>query len=60
VSLIDLIGEGVLVDPNRRLAFVVGVLFVITYLTSIPPALFLYGPVLDDADYTSVPAPTRA
>jgi hypothetical protein len=51
VSLIDLIGEGVLVDPNRRLAFVVGVLFVITYLTSIPPALFLYGPVLDDANY---------
>ena len=41
----------VLVDPNRRLAFVVGLLFVITYLTSIPPALFLYGPVLDDPNY---------
>ena len=38
-------------DPNRRLAFVVGLLFVITYLTSIPPALFLYGPVLDDPNY---------
>jgi hypothetical protein len=47
----DLIGEGVLVDPNRRLAFVVGLLFVITYLTSIPAALFLYSPVLDDPNY---------
>ena len=51
MRLIDLIGEGVLVDPNRRLSFVVGLLFVITYLTAIPPAFFLYSPVLDDPNY---------
>lgn len=38
-------------DSNRRIAFVAGALFVITFLTSIPAALFLYGPVLDDANY---------
>ena len=26
-------------------------LFLITYITSIPPVLFLYGPVLDDPRY---------
>ncbi len=28
-----------------------GVLFLITYITSIPPVLFLYGPLLDDPRY---------
>ena len=32
----------------RMIALVTGVLFVITYVTSIPPVLFLYVPVLDD------------
>jgi hypothetical protein len=35
----------------RRIATVTGVLFVITYLTSIPPRLFLYAPVRTDANY---------
>ena len=35
----------------QNIARVAGVLFVITFLTSIPPALFLYGPVLDDPSY---------
>jgi hypothetical protein len=38
-------------DSNRRLAFIAGALFLITYLTSIPAALFLYSPVLDHANY---------
>jgi hypothetical protein len=38
-------------DPMRRTALVVGVLFVITYITSIPAKLFLYAPFLDNADY---------
>ena len=33
--------------PTRRIAFVAGVLFIITFVTSIP-ALYLYQPVLDD------------
>jgi hypothetical protein len=36
--------------PPRRLALIVGVLFVITFLTSIP-ALILYDPVLNDPGY---------
>src|SRR5215218_10373534 len=37
-------------DSNRRTALVTGVLF-ITFLTSIPAALVLYTPVLDDANF---------
>ena len=35
---------------TRRIAFVAGVLFIITFVTSIP-ALLLYAPVLDHANY---------
>jgi hypothetical protein len=38
-------------DPMRRTALVVGVLFVITYITSIPAKFSLYPPFLDNADY---------
>jgi hypothetical protein len=38
-------------DRTRRIAFVTGVLFIVTFLTSIPAALFLYLPVLDDANF---------
>jgi hypothetical protein len=38
-------------DSTRRASFVTGVLFVITFVTSIPAALVLYTPVLDDANY---------
>ena len=38
-------------DSNRRIARVTGALFIITFVTSIPAALFLYRPVLDDAGY---------
>jgi hypothetical protein len=38
-------------DSNRRIAFIAGALFLITFLTSIPAALFLYRPVLDHANY---------
>jgi Domain of unknown function (DUF4386) len=38
------------VNP-QKIARVTGVLFVITYIASIPPVLFLYGPVLDDPRY---------
>jgi hypothetical protein len=38
------------VNP-QKIARVTGVLFVITFIASIPPALFLYGPVLDDPRY---------
>jgi hypothetical protein len=37
-------------NPERRTALVAGVLFVLTFLTSIP-AMLLYDPVLNDADY---------
>lgn len=37
-------------DSTRKTALVVGVLFIVTFLTSIP-ALILYGPVLNHADY---------
>jgi Domain of unknown function (DUF4386) len=39
------------VDSTRKIAFVAGALFVITFITSIPAALFLYSPVLDHANY---------
>ena len=35
----------------QKIARVAGVLFVITFITAIPPALFFYVPVLDDPDY---------
>jgi hypothetical protein len=35
----------------QKIARVTGVLFVITYIVSIPPVLFLYGPLLDDPRY---------
>jgi hypothetical protein len=38
------------VDPSRPAAAVTGVLFIITFLTSIP-ALLLFGPVLNDPEY---------
>jgi hypothetical protein len=39
------------VDSTRRAAFVVGVLFLITYVTSILAFFVSYAPVLDDVDY---------
>jgi hypothetical protein len=38
-------------DSNRRTALITGALFVITFVTSIPAALVLYTPVLDDANF---------
>ena len=38
-------------DPMRRTAPIVGWLFVLTYVTSIPAKLSLYPPFLDNADY---------
>jgi hypothetical protein len=38
-------------DSTRRTSFITGVLFIITFLTSIPAALILYTPVLDDPNY---------
>jgi hypothetical protein len=38
------------VNP-QKIARVTGVLFVITYIASIPPVLFLYGPLLEDPRY---------
>jgi hypothetical protein len=42
--------KGVQLNP-QQIARVTGVLFLITYITSIPPVLFLYGPLLDDPRY---------
>src|SRR5215211_8090532 len=42
--------KGVRVNP-QTIARVTGVLFLITFITSIPPVLFLYGPVVDDPRY---------
>lgn len=39
--------QGVFVSPTRRISFAFGVLFLITFATSIP-ALYLFQPVLDD------------
>jgi hypothetical protein len=36
------------VDPTRRAAFIVGLLFIITFITAIPAALILYTDVLDN------------
>jgi hypothetical protein len=38
-------------SSHRKIALVTGVLFLITFITSIPAALVLYVPVLDDARY---------
>jgi hypothetical protein len=38
-------------DPMRRTAYVVGVLFVVTYITSIAAKFAFYPPFLDNADY---------
>jgi Domain of unknown function (DUF4386) len=38
-------------DSNRKSALVTGVLFIITFVTSIPAVFLLYPPVLDDANY---------
>jgi hypothetical protein len=38
-------------DSTRKTALVTGVLFIITFVTSIPAAFLLYAPVLDDASY---------
>ena len=38
-------------SSNRKTALIAGALFLITFLTSIPAALLLYGPVLDHANY---------
>jgi hypothetical protein len=38
-------------DTTRRTARLAGVLFIITFVTSIPAALLLYTPVLEDASY---------
>jgi hypothetical protein len=35
----------------QKIARITGVLFVITFIASIPPVLFLYGPLLDDPRY---------
>jgi hypothetical protein len=43
--------ERVHVDTTRRTARLAGVLFIVTFLTSIPAALVLYTPVLDNANY---------
>jgi hypothetical protein len=42
--------KGVQINP-QTIARVTGVLFLITYVTSIPAAFFLYPPVLDDPNY---------
>ena len=38
-------------NSTRKIALVTGVLFVITYITSIPPFVFNYVPVVDDPRY---------
>ena len=35
----------------QKIARLTGVLFVITFITAIPPVMFLYGPLLDDPRY---------
>ena len=38
-------------DSTRKTALVTGVLFIATFVTSIPAAFLLYAPVLDDASF---------
>ncbi len=42
--------KGVQMNP-QKIARVTGVLFVITFITAIPPVMFFYGPLLDDPRY---------
>jgi hypothetical protein len=50
--VVDLINwKGAQVNPLRKTAFLAGLLFIITFITSIPAALSLYKPVLDHARY---------
>src|SRR5918998_3042286 len=42
---------GVDVTSTRTIAFVTGVLFLITFIASIPAAFVLYPPVLNDPNY---------
>jgi hypothetical protein len=42
--------KAIQVNSTRRMALLFGVLFIITFITSIP-AVLLYGPVLNDANY---------
>src|SRR4028118_938518 len=44
------LGKGTQMNP-QKIARLTGVLFVITYIASIPPVLFLYGPLLDAPRY---------
>ncbi len=44
------LGKGTQMNP-QKIARVAGVLFLITYITSIPAAFFLYPPVLDNPNY---------
>jgi hypothetical protein len=43
--------KGVQVNPLRRTAFVAGLLFIITFVASIPAALALYTVVLEHPNY---------
>lgn len=38
-------------DSTRRIALITGVLFVITFITAIPPFVYLYVPVVEDPNY---------
>jgi hypothetical protein len=42
--------KGVRINP-QKIARVTGVLFLITFITAIPPFVFLYVPVVDDPRY---------
>jgi hypothetical protein len=44
-------GKGIQVNPLRRTAFVAGLLFIVTFVASIPAALALYTVVLDHPNY---------
>jgi hypothetical protein len=44
------LGKGPQMNP-QKIARVTGVLFLITFITAIPPVMFLYGPLLDDPRY---------
>ncbi|MCD6032188.1 MAG: hypothetical protein K0S78_4370, partial [Thermomicrobiales bacterium] len=45
------IQEGVHATSTRTIATVTGVLFLITFITSIPAAFYFYPPVLNDPTY---------
>jgi len=52
--------KGVPMDSNRRTALVTGVLFIITFVTSIPAALLLYPRCWTTPTTSSVAAPMRS